>query len=247
MTTKNIQEFMYGYRAPKHADNTSYHLVDRSISPILRVVISKIGALPTSTRVLDLGCGDGFLERHANHRKYAFTSIDIEPAAIEALQTTFKADKINQQDQALIGDIVELGRINSITDKQYDAIISWRVLHGIEPSAYGDIFRNIYSLLKHGSSFYISVACDRDWKAKALGDQLNREGINDCTTVMFNNYGIERTTPFPVHFFTKDELMELGKIHGFRPKEMCHFQETSGYDHLKNKNNTYLFAEFVKY
>jgi SAM-dependent methyltransferase len=238
--------FMYGYKEAKISTELAYNLVNRPASETLLDVITAIQQLPNIGRVLDLGCGDGVLEKNTDSaRRYAFTSIDIEPAAICTLKIMF--DSLgHKHDTALVGDITKLNDIPTLQDTSFHAVVSWRVLHGISPEHYGAIFQNIHQMLKLGSPFFISVACSDDWKARALKDSYTAEGVNDCADVMFRNYNLERSNPFPVHFFSAEELTTLGKQHNFELETLSYFTEPSGYKHLKDRKNSYIFAKFTK-
>ena len=235
---------MYGYRS-KDTDNRGvvYSLANRTPSNALRGVITQLDKLPQEASVLDLGCGDGVLETHIDKRRYTFTSLDIEPAAIHTVQKIFT--KSSSNDQTILGDITKLKIIPELRNKKFNVIVSWRVFHGISPEHYKDIFEQVHHLLKPGSSFFISVASNEDWKATALGNAYDPDGINDCSGVMFRDFGIDRTNPFPVHFFSPEELVQLGEDNGFVLKTISTFQEPSGYTHLKGKMNTYLYAHFI--
>lgn len=232
---------MYGYGSTE----SRYNLINRSLSPALKNVVQSLIQKPSVHNVLNLGCGDGILESNSQGRTFNYTSVDLEPAAIQNLQNIFQHQKEAPNDQAIVGDITNLDLIPEL-DRKFDAAVSWRVLHGVQPIFYNALFQSIYDRLTPGSSFLVSVASDQDWKAEALESSYNPEGMNDCADVMFRNYAIERTNPFNVHFFTPRELKELGETNGFDIKEMELFQESSGYKHLENKQNTYLFAHFTK-
>lgn len=232
---------MYGYGSVE----SRYNLINRPLSPALKSVIQNLTQEPSIHDVLNLGCGDGILESNSQNRTFNYTSIDLEPAAIHNLQNIFQYQKEDRKDEAIVGDITNLDLIPEL-DMEFDAAVSWRVLHGVQPICYDTFFQGIYNRLTPGSSFFISVASDQDWKAKALEYSYNAEGMNDCADVMFRNYDIERKSPFNIHFFTPHELEELGETNGFDVKEMELFQELSGYEHLKDKKNTYLFAHFTK-
>lgn len=224
----------------------SYKLANRSLSDKLSTVIANLDSLPSGSAVLNLGSGDGVLERHVSkNRKYTFTSIDLEPAAIHTIKTIFNDASKDLDDQAVVGDITDIESIPIISNQHYDAAISWRVLHGIDPIHYLNIFKSVHSKISKGSPFFAAVACDRDWKAEALGESLNLSGVNNCTPIMFRPYGIGRETAFPVHFFTPKEIISLGDATGFNAVTVDYFEEPSGYSHLKDKKNTYLFVKFI--
>jgi len=233
---------MYGYGKT----NQGYKLVNRAPSTELKNVINQLSNDPAINRVLDLGSGDGVLEFNSRMRKYSYTAIDIEEAAIHALQSIFKNQPSSGKDTAIIGDITQLSSVPELNSKQFDAAILWRVLHGVSPRHYKHIFHNIYNLLSSPASFYIAVACDQDWKAAAMEGETEQDGMSDCADIMFRQYNKERIAPFNIHFFTQDELKALGTTAGFKLKEMHIFQEPSGYSHLQDKKNTYIFAHFTK-
>ncbi len=237
---------MYGYQNDTAEQSpTDYSLLDRSPSDILRSVVSELKHLPQNTTVLDLGCGDGNLELLAgSDRSYDFISIDLEPKAIETVQSVFKRQGRDGNDRAAVGDITHLDA-SYRAPSTFDAATSWRVLHGVHPENYTSILEDLHSSLKPGASFYIAVASDKDWKAAALGDAYDPAGVNDCSGVMFEAFGIERTVPFPVHFFSLEELRNLGETAGFELKSIEYFQEPSGYGHLQDQPNTYLYAHFI--
>lgn len=235
---------MYGY-SPKQSAAEGYTLADRQPSAPLLYVIDSLAQLPVSSHVLNLGCGDGVLEKLAgDKRPYGFVSFDIEASAIHKLNTTLRA--YPQDDVAFVADMTKLDRLELPKNTPYTAAVSWRVLHGIHPQHYDTIMRQLYQWLEPGAHIYISVAADKDWKAKALGEQFSPSGVNDCSTVMFDAFGIHRTHPFPIHFFSQEELLELGQSNNFRPVSISEFHETSGFSHLKGYVSTYYFAEFVK-
>lgn len=245
--TESTSNYMYGYKA-NTGEETEYSLANRDLSQPLTDIISSLNSLPQESAVLDLGCGDGVIERHTRTtRRYSFTSIDLEPTAIQSLQNLFAQDARNPNDTALVGSITDLTSLPEIQDKTFAAAIAWRVLHGIAPTHYAHIFQSVHALLKPDASFFVSVAANTDWKAAALGDAYDPAGVNDCSSVMFDAYGIARSVPFPVHFFSLDELTALGEENGFTVGAVHEFQEQSGYEHIQRegKMNSYLFVEFI--
>lgn len=247
MSQNSIEHtFMYGYKANNHDTVLDYSLRNRPPSNVLSEVIEVLKNLPLDSNVMNLGCGDGSLELLAGaNRKYNFTSIDLEPTAITSLQNVFK-EQHHSGDIAMVGDITHLGNIKEvILHSPFTAGVSWRVLHGISPDYYSEIMKTLHSLLESGANLFLSVACDQDWKAEALGDSYDPDGVNDCAGVMFHDFDIQRDNPFPVHFFSKEELKDLGEANGFTLKAIRYFTETSGYSHLKDRENTYLYAHFI--
>lgn len=237
---------MYGYRTQDgQVAESGYSLLRRTPSTAMQTVIDNLMTLPVKSQVLNLGCGDGSLEYHTpNNRQFSFVSIDRESEAVETLEEVFREEG-HGEDAALVGDITNLQALPAITEEAFAVAVSWRVLHGINPDCYVNIFQNVRDALKPNGTFFISVACDQDWKAAALGENYDADGVNDCSGAMFRDYGINRDTPFLVHFFTEQFLQELGEKNGFKLEEISTFTEPSGYEHLKDKQNTYLFAKFV--
>lgn len=238
---------MYGYCDYQHEDTLSmYKLLTRKTTSPLHDVIEKMSKLPVGSVTLNLGCGDGNFElKSGSDRNYQFVSVDIEPAAIKSVSDVFYHQGRTQKDVGVIGNIANLQDIEGVCDTRFDAVILWRVLHGVPVSNHMAIVEQIKNVLKKGGDAYIAVASEKDWKAKALGSNYVKEGVNDCRNVMFDAFGVERTTPFSVHFFSENEIVGLFEDNGFKLVESKLFQDSSGYPHLQHLQNTYVYAHFT--
>jgi SAM-dependent methyltransferase len=228
----------YGYqpRLKKH----SYILYDRPISHTLKKAIDDFSGLPQASHILNLGCGDGNLEYHAFPRSFRFTSVDKDASAIAKLKTILTEQGRQDLDYASEGDVFDFPK-HIKTKQLFDAAISWRVLHNLPPSSYLTLLQSVRDHMKKSGIFHISAASIFDWKAEALGNALQPQGMNNCKKVMFSDYDVERSDDFFIHFFSLEELETLAEQAGFRLIHHEYFREPSGYHHLKHHLNTYIY------
>lgn len=248
MTSVDRRPAQYGYGAQPQ-EGGGYRLHDRAASPVLRDrVLNPLSLLSVGSRVIDLGSGDGnFPHKAGPNRPYDILAIDLEKDAVAAVNKILRGHKREGKDLAVVGDATRLDQVAELNGAPVDAVVSWRVLHGIPGDLHSDIFKQVHSKLRPGGSFLVSVASDQDWKVEALGDQFRPGQTNDCSGVMFRNHGIDREHPFPILFFSEERLKVLAEQSGFVIRDIDTFTEPSGYNHLKSgSDNTYLFAELVK-
>lgn len=242
MTSVNeLSGINYGYRP--NTENT-YTLHTRPISPQLKVVIDDLMRLQ-SGNVLNLGCGDGILERFLPvDRKFNLVSVDRDPYAISTLQTILESQKRDIHDTALVDDITQLHSLAS-DNRQFERAVSWRVLHGIDPQYYRPLLQKVRDKLVRGGTFHFSAASEEDWKAEKLKalHTFNAKGMNNCKEIMFDDHGINREDDFYIHFITLEEMKELAEETQFKITSHNYFQEPSGYNHLRQHQNSYIYIQ----
>jgi ubiquinone/menaquinone biosynthesis C-methylase UbiE len=121
-------------------------------------------SLPKTTRVLDIGCGAGFMSVALAKKGFAVDAIDSVPAMIELTQRHAKLTGTDTKVHVAIGDVHEL----SFEDQSFDLIVALGVtpwLHDLR-KALAEIAR----VLTHGG--YVVLTADNRYRLNQLLDPL---------------------------------------------------------------------------
>lgn len=230
--------------SPQYNWQETYHLGERALAQPAHVIYQILSSRPI-TNVLELGCGTGrFALAAPTDRAWRITGIDINADAIAQFQQHIITDSL--PDRAITGDITQ----QDFNGENFDAAVSWRVLHTLPKQKQIELCVAIFDALPPGASFFIAVASHTDWKAQELAAAgiYNPYDINNCAHIMELDQREGQET-FHVDFFWREKLEHLASVSGFElVGDVVEFEEPSGYEHLrKNKPpNRYLIAEFRK-
>ena len=96
------------------------YYLDNFISSVIR---------PDSKKVLEIGCGNGFLTYFILKRPIHLTAIDISEIAIESMKKIFAHEIEQGKLDSKCADILEF---MESTDGKYDAIIGSGIIHHIQ-------------------------------------------------------------------------------------------------------------------
>lgn len=115
--------------------------------------------------VLEVGCGIGtaaqsFMEAGAN-----YTGIDISPKSIELAKK--RMDVFELTGDVYVADIQSL-----VSEKQFDLVYSFGVLHHIQDL--GSALRNIHTMLKPGGEFKLMMYASNSWKNACIMSGLDQ-------------------------------------------------------------------------
>lgn len=218
---------------------SDYALGESPLAPIAQRMYKSL-SLEEDGWIGDFGGGSGRIPLHAPAPRAAhFLVIDQNRSAIEKCRAAILLD--GRMDEAVVGDITDL---SSLAGREFRGAISWRVLHSLRPHQQRQALVQIRQVLPVGAPLFLAVASDRDWKARELQERdiYVADDLNDCGGIM----GLQRS--FLVHFFNQESLVRLLVATGFSVKEIAPFQETTGYDCLRQRHpfNDYLYAHAVR-
>jgi SAM-dependent methyltransferase len=155
-------------------------------------------ALPIESRILDLGCGPGWLVEYLARFGYDVTGVDISPALIEIARerlgrVPYAVSPGKDLKYRFIAHDIEAAPLN----EKFDVVLSYDALHHFEDERV--VLRNVSSMLNHGGIFMI-VEGDKPHDNSETAAELNR--------VMSEFETLESP-------FDREYLLELLDEHGF--------------------------------
>ena len=137
-------------------------------------------------RTIDLGCGAGNYAIYLAGLGFDVTGADSSPAAIKIAREN--AQKRGARCRFIVADL--LGDMHEVPDT-FDFAYDWELLHHIFPEDRGRYIRNVYTLLKPGSTYFSVCFSEKD--------------------PQFGGSGKYRMTPVgtTLYFSSESELREL--------------------------------------
>ncbi|MBN2091300.1 methyltransferase domain-containing protein [candidate division KSB1 bacterium] len=143
----------------------------------------------TSQKILDLGCGDGYLSYLMAKEKHQVTALDLSQNRLEKFKDLAAEFGIEQK----IGDVKNTG----LPDDTYQLIICSEVLEHIEE--YEKLLEEAFRILKPGGQLIVSVPHDEPRKIITCPH---------CLKQFYRNGHINR--------FSRQSLSESLQEHGFQ-------------------------------
>jgi demethylmenaquinone methyltransferase/2-methoxy-6-polyprenyl-1,4-benzoquinol methylase len=169
---------------------------------------------PGAKKVLEIGCGNGFLTFFLLKKSLEITAIDISEKAIESMQHQFSGEIHGGKLKLKCADVVEF---LENTEEKYDTIIGSGIIHHIEKKDWENLFRLAYKRLNPGGIF-------------ACGPEPNAGGFYALVWPfakffyrlfgMDYNWEVEKGT---IDMIPKNLKSALGKT-GFQSPEILPFQ-----------------------
>jgi len=127
-------------------------------SSLLIRFFALLKASAAKARLLDLGCGDGWLTIEAARVSIAAWGIDASETAIERAEKSAKSTGIASKTKFAAGDALDL----PYEDNFFDGMIDRGLFHHILPENRVAYFDNILRVLRSESLIYISVFSDKN-------------------------------------------------------------------------------------
>jgi ubiquinone biosynthesis O-methyltransferase len=174
--------------------------------------------LPSNARILDVGCGNGVISRHLGKLGYTVLGIDVSEKTIETARSLTTLPNVNFQTKSA-EQLVASG-------EKYDAVICSEVLeHLNDPGSLLDV---LYQTLADNGKLIVTVPNGKgpresfvtkpvlrlrqknNWLWKSIVKLKKSMGYSG-TTVQSAADNLDH-----IQFFSKKDLEELSKLHGFR-------------------------------
>jgi len=174
------------------------------------------------SRILDSGCGAGRHVVFLAKEGYQTTGIDFSKEAIESARDALNQDLL--QATLVQGSILEL----PFAENSFDGLICYGVLYYFNATDVKKAVGEIYRTLKVGGKAFIVVRNCRD-RRYGKGSEIEKN-----TFIMDSDFSNEQG--FLIHFFEKEELMEL--FSKFSKLTIGTIQESI--DSLEQLNSDYL-------
>jgi len=148
---------------------------DRGISVGVKEALTAVAPLPSGSRVLDVGCGNGFPITDA------LVKAGYRVVGVDGSRGMLARFRLNLPDTPTVcGD----SRACPFVDKAFDAAISWGMLFHLTPSDQATAFASVSRVLKGGAPFLFTAA-----EIREVGD--NDPGITGTMNgVTFHYYAI---------------------------------------------------------
>jgi 2-polyprenyl-3-methyl-5-hydroxy-6-metoxy-1,4-benzoquinol methylase len=111
--------------------------------------------VPSSGRVLELGCGEGHLCRLLAEHGYTVTGIDVSQVAVDWA----RSKQVDNQVRYVQAD---LSASDQVLDEKFDLIIDGNCLHCIVGDDRSQFLRNARTMLKDNGVFFVSSLCRKN-------------------------------------------------------------------------------------
>ncbi|MDP1845633.1 MAG: class I SAM-dependent methyltransferase [Candidatus Moranbacteria bacterium] len=122
------------------SDDTKY-FTNRFLDAVLR---------PESRKILEIGCGNGFLTFFLLKRSTNMTAVDVSSKAIENMRGQFSSEIGQGKLRLECGDLIEFLENSNET---FDAIVGSGIIHHIEKESWDKLFSLSCEKLKPGGVF----------------------------------------------------------------------------------------------
>ncbi|MBK0378167.1 methyltransferase domain-containing protein [Mucilaginibacter segetis] len=162
-------------------------------------VLELLGA-KSGERILDLGCGTGYLTHQIKEQGAIVTGIDASPDMIAKAKKTYPDVKFSVADGA-----------NFHFDDKFDAVFSNATLHWIKNV--DAVIKSVYDSLKPGGRFVAE-----------MGGKGNVKQLIAATRQVLRQHGYDKQAETEVWYFPSlSEYTSRLEAHGFRVTYAAHF------------------------
>jgi ubiquinone/menaquinone biosynthesis C-methylase UbiE len=168
--------------------------------PQLNRFISLLRETNRDAKVLDVGCGDGWISIKLAESSFEVWGIDGSHKAIELAKALSSQEGVQFKTHFQVGDVLNL----PYKKEFFDAAIDRGLFHHILPVNRSEYLNNILRVLKKGALFYLTVFSKK-----------NPKGIGQ----MFDNREVEKI--FSSHF--KITYSSADKLSAKAPAHLLHF------------------------
>jgi SAM-dependent methyltransferase len=157
-------------------------------------------------KTIDLGCGAGNYAIYLAGLGFDVTGVDISPAAIKIANDN--AEKREVRCRFIVADL--LGDMHEVNDT-FDFAYDWEVLHHIFPEDRGVYIRNVYTILKPGSTYFSVCFSEKDPQFGGSGKyRITQMG----TTLYFSSESELRELVSPYFLIRELKITEISGMYG---------------------------------
>lgn len=101
-------------------------------------------------KVLEIGCGNGFLTFSLLKRPLSIMAVDISNKAIENMHRQFQKEVVNGKLKLRVGNLIDF--LEETTDT-FDLVVGSGIIHHMEKEDWNKLYSLIYKKLKPGGTF----------------------------------------------------------------------------------------------
>lgn len=169
-----------------------YHRPEKSLQEFFKRIEKEFG----KARILDIGCGDGWISLAAAGRGHEVWGIDSAETAIEEAKISAQKTKLGSKVHFQVGDALNL----LYPDNSFDAAIDRGLFHHIIPENRTLYLKNLLRVARKKSLLYLSVFSENN--PIGMGQLFTKEKIEG----IFGNY-------FSIVYFDEDPYPSQAPAH----------------------------------
>lgn len=156
-----------------------------------------------STKILDVGCGTGAVTWYLAREKFNAYGFDGSKTAVENAKKRMKEENLNAV--IFVSDAAEV----PYEDEYFDAVIDSAVIYANTLSGIKTILRECYRLLKKDGKIFSTGLFQVGMTGYNTGEKIEENTFRELTEGSLAHRGT-------VHFFTKEEIIDLWTDAGFK-------------------------------
>ncbi len=155
-----------------------------------------------STRILDFGCGGGAHTWYLAKEGFDVYAFDGSKSAVEKVAKRLEEESLQAKLKVLDGAEIDY------PDDFFDAVVDNVTIYANEIIYIKEMYGRVYKSLKHGGKL-LTVVFSTETTGYGSGEKLEHNTYRDITEGNLAGRAI-------VHFFDKNEIVELLKMTGFK-------------------------------
>jgi 2-polyprenyl-3-methyl-5-hydroxy-6-metoxy-1,4-benzoquinol methylase len=164
------------------------------------------GSLDSHARILEVGCGTGFVSKYLKKKGYHVECAELFPDALQFCKKRGAGDRYYQ-----------FNVLNQVFLEEFDGICAFDVIEHINDDS--TVIKNLYTALKPNGTLFITVPADmRLWSERDIrAEHKRRYSIRELQQKLEKNgFSVVKMSYFmtflyPVIFFSRKVSLDLGR------------------------------------
>ncbi|MFA5136026.1 MAG: class I SAM-dependent methyltransferase [Patescibacteria group bacterium] len=176
---------------------------DHPLEPALAYYMTYLKEKKPNAKILDLGCGDGWISVQAAKASFETWGIDSSPTAIESAKKRAQKERLDTKTHFLVGDALDL----PYEDNFFDALVDRGLFHHVLVENRQAYLNNVVRVLKKKSVMYLAVFSDKN--SMGIGQMFTKKSVSDLFGDRFSIVYFQQD-PYPtsapahlIHFILK--------------------------------------------